>query len=70
LDARRHISDNEGIVAWRVISKQILPIPQLSVLDTQRHFSDELMAEQMNRTSVLDMIVAWRVISERILLRP
>jgi hypothetical protein len=39
-------------MAWRVISKQILPRPLLSVLDTRRHFSDELMAKQMNRTTV------------------
>jgi hypothetical protein len=49
----RHFSYDEGIVAWRVISKQILLRPWLSVLDMQRHFSDELMAKQMNRTKVM-----------------
>jgi hypothetical protein len=48
---QRHFSDDKGIVAWCVISKQILLRPKLFVLDTRRHFSDELMAEQMNRTN-------------------
>jgi hypothetical protein len=52
-----HLQD-KGIVAWRVISKQILLRPWLSVLDTRRHFSD------------YEGIVAWRVISKQILLRP
>jgi hypothetical protein len=57
LQTKSHAFD-EGIVAWRVISKQILLRVQLSVLDTQRHFSDD------------EGIVAWRVISKQILPRP
>jgi hypothetical protein len=37
-------------VAWRFISKQILLIPYLSVLDTRRHFSCQADDKQMNRT--------------------
>jgi hypothetical protein len=53
--ARQSHAFDEGIVAWRVISKQILLRPKLSVLDTRRHFADELMTKQMNRT--LDFVV-------------
>jgi hypothetical protein len=56
--ARQSHAFDEGIVAWRVISKQILLRPLLSVLDTGRHFSDD------------EGIVAWRVISKQILQRP